>query len=190
MKYFLILSLLINVVLSYLLLTRGPEKEVRERLVIETHAEGPKVEIKTLEEKPTKPKKVIKEKNSEGREFIVGQGPDPQEVQEAAEAMEEERMTFFNEVLGVKEEEIAEHNRLRQDFFKKTADFWQKNPTLEPSFEERRKLIKMEEEYHSQLEKLYGKGRWEKYQKFRNDYNQKGYKKQMEDNQPFIFMGL
>lgn len=187
MKYFLITSLIANVVLGFLLFKRTPEKEVIERVVIETHADRPKVEVKTIEEKSTK---AVKEKKSEGSELMQGPGPDPQDIQDAAEAMEEERMTFFNEVLGVREEEIAEHNRLRHEFFKKTSEFWQKNPSLEPSFEERKKLIKMEEDFHAQLEKLYGKSRWEKYQKFRNDYNQKGYKRQLEDNQPFIFMGL
>jgi hypothetical protein len=187
MKYFLILSLLINVVLTFILLTSEPQKEVRERLIIETHAKGPREEVKTIEKKSSTS---LKKKKTDSPEMVMGPGPDPQEVQEAAEEMEEARMTFFTETLGVREEEIAEHNRLRHEFFKKTSQFWQNNPTLEPSFEERKKLIKMEEDFHAQLEKLYGKSRWEKYQKFRNNYNQKGYKKQMEENQPFIFMGL
>ena len=48
----------------------------------------------------------------------------------------------------------------------------------------------MEENFYGKLEKLHGKKNWERYQKFRENYNQKGYKKQMDEGMPFIFMGL
>ena len=115
---------------------------------------------------------------------------DSHEIQEAGEKMESDRVEFMSTELGMSEDKIAQHNKIRDEFFKKTAEFWQKNPMRELNFKERRQMIELEEEVHRKLEKLHGKKNWERYQKFRESYNQKGFKKQMEDGQPFLFMGL
>jgi hypothetical protein len=93
--------------------------------------------------------------------------------------------------LGMSEDKISEHNRIREEYFRKTSKFWEnKNPMREPTFDERKKMIQLEEEFHRNLEKLHGKKNWEKYQKFREGHNQRGFQKQIDENQPFLFMGI
>lgn len=191
-KVLLAISIILNLIFGYFLLKEKPEKEFieRERLIIETHP--PKKEVnKPIDVRPVNPDysnpPKEEKKKADPPEF---RGLDHYEFQDSGEKMESERMEFFTETLGLSEEKIAEHNKIRDDFFKKTTLFWQKNPMRELSFKERRQLLEMEEEFHLKLEKLHGKKNWEKYQKFREDYNSKGYKKQMEDGQPFIFMAL
>jgi hypothetical protein len=185
MKVLLGLSLLMNLVLGTFLVMRQPGKEIieKERLIIETHStqDAPSVPA---------PNALPQKEDKKKIDPPVFGGLDNHEFQDAGEKMESDRMEFFTEDLGMPEEKVFQHNKLREDFFKQTALFWQKNPTRELSFEERRQMIKMEENFHKKLEKLHGKKNWEKYQKFREEYNSKGYKKQMEDGQPFLFMGL
>lgn len=191
MKIFLGLSLAINMILGYLLLTRKPEREVIERVIIETHADRDKKinseplpnpiktkDPKSLSEKPTE------EKLPEYQTF------GPSEFQDAAEKMEFERTDFLTHKLGLSEEQMAQHRQLREEFYQSTAALWPKKPMQEPSFDERRKMIDVEENFHKQLEKLHGKKNWERYQKYRESYNEKGFKLQTEENRPFTFMGI
>lgn len=186
MKVVLGLSIVLNLVLAYFV-AKKPEIIEKERLVIETHVE-PRTEVVTTKAAAPAPlPKSNTEKKKDAPEFV---GLDNHEFQEAGEKMEADRVEFMTETLGMSEEKIAKHNKLREEFFKKSAQFWQKNPMRELTFKERRQLIEMEEEFYANLEKLHGKKNWEKYQKFREEYNSRGYKKQMEDGVPFLFMGL
>lgn len=197
MKIILSISIILNIILGYKIISGKPETPVKERLIIETHAEPRKEVVKPVETRgkvvsPVPPKKEQEEekkekKDMEPAEFI---GFDSYELQDSGERMETRRTDFMINELGMTEEKIQQHKELRNDFFKETSKFYDKNPMGELSFEERRQLIDMEEMFHKRLEKLHGKDNWKRYQKFREDYNSKGYKKQMEDGQPFIFMTL
>ncbi|MFP5385794.1 MAG: hypothetical protein ACLGHN_06915 [Bacteriovoracia bacterium] len=194
MKILLAISLVTNIVLGYVLISRKPEKEVVERLIIETHPKTSQAEESSVTTKAAAPAvkpvakgKEEKKKQVDPPEFV---NMDSYELQDAGEKMESDRMDFLTVQLGLSQEKISEHNRIRDQFYKESSKFWQKNPMRELSFKERREMLEMEEEFHSKLEKLYGKENWKRYQKYREDYNSKGYQKQMEDGQPFIFMGL
>lgn len=188
-KLVLGVSLLANIILGYSLLTKKTETQIVERKIIETHAEK-QTEVTPVETRGhvvTDVKEKKKKKVEALPDFAVH---DQSEFQDAGEKMEADRMEFLQDKMGLSEDKIAAHNKIRDEYFQKTAEFWKKNPMRELSFEERRKMIEMEEALHSKLEKLHGKKNWERYQKFRDSYNQKGFKKQSEDNIPFIFMGL
>lgn len=181
MKIILGVSLLLNIVLAFFVMGKKTETKVveRERLIIETHA-APAAPA-------AKPEVTEKKKDPAPAEFVPLES---HEFQSAGEQMESDRVEFLTEKLGMSEDKIAEHNKIRDEFFKESTKFWQKNPMRELSFKERRQMLEMEEKVHARLEKLHGKKNWERYQKYREEYNLKGFKKQAEENQPFIFMGL
>jgi hypothetical protein len=187
MKKLLLASVIINIILGYHLVFNRKEPKVIERLIIETHPankrDGEKVEVK----------EVVKEKKKKSTSDDSGGAPfihDSEDFQLAGEKMEERRKEFFSEKLGTTEEKIAEHNRLRDEFYQQSALFWQKNPMRELSFRERREMIDLEEVLYKKLEKLHGKENWQRYLKFRESYNEKGQKRQIEEGEPFIFMGI
>ncbi len=188
MNFFLGVSLLLNIVLAFFVMGKKTETKVveRERLIIETHA-APASAAATTNTPATKPEETEKKKDSHKQEFFPLES---HEFQTAGEQMESDRVEFLTEKLGMSEDKIAEHNKIRDEFFKESTKFWQKNPMRELSFKERRQMLDMEEKVHARLEKLHGKKNWERYQKYREEYNLKGFKKQAEENQPFIFMGL
>ncbi len=187
MKILLGVSLILNFVLGYLVLTKNEEKPPLERIIIETHAkkEPPQAEKKKLSSVVSIPKEEKKEDAPpELSEFM------PSEFQEAGEKMEHDRTDYFIQKLGFSEDQVNEHNRLRQEYFQQTSDMWPKDSMRELTFEERRKLIDLEENFHKKLEKLHGKKNWDNYQKFREKYNEQGFKLQSEENRPFVFMGI
>ncbi len=185
MKIGLGVSLLLNLVLAYFVVNKKTEFVERERVIIETHAAPIKV-TETKNSSPEANKAPPRKEDSPPPMYPL----ESQEFQEAGEQMESDRVSFLTEKLGMTEEKITQHNKIRDEFFKETTKFWQKNPMGELSFKERRLMLEMEEKFHARLEKLHGKKNWEKYQKYREQYNMKGFKQQSEENRPFIFMGL
>ena len=190
MKLILALSLIGNVVLGYFLLSAKEEAPRLERVIIETHAEGRSEKTTPRETKKVPGFNLEKEEQKTSAPLPEIPHFEAVEFQDAGEKMETDRNEFFIQQLGMSEEKIAEHQRLREEFHRKSSEFWAKKPMQEPSFDERRKMIDLEEEYHQSLEKLHGSKNWERYQKFRENYNQKGFKEQTEENRPFIFMGI
>ena len=120
MKILLTLSLCINFVLGYFLFFKKTEKEIVERVIIETHKDHGSHEV-TQMTSPTVAKenqvspKIEKVANEPSEIFGIEQ----EEVQEAGDKMETDRVDFFTNKLGMSEDKIAEHNRLRDEFFKK-----------------------------------------------------------------------
>jgi hypothetical protein len=193
MKIVLALSLGLNLLLSGWLFFKktADDGSVPERLVIQDFPEATPQQVLGNNSPAIKNPSAQNEKDPPKQLDLTVLAPsDPVEVQEAGERMETDRQEFMLQKLRVTEKKLSKHNELREDFFKRTSAFWQKNPMRELSFEDRRKLIEIEEDYHRSLEKLYGRKNFERYQKFREAYNQKGFKRQMEDNRPFLFMGL
>ena len=186
MKGILGFSVFLNLVLGYFLLTK---KDPETQIVVEKETVVRPILVKQeVSEAPASPKREkTEEKKKDLQDFA---NFEQSEFQDAGEKMENDRHEFFTEKLGMTEDKIAEHNRLRDEFFRQTSSFWQKDPTRELTFKERRQMIDMEESYHAKLQKLHGKKNWENYQKYRERYNAKGFKKQQEENQPFLFMGL
>ncbi|HXH29704.1 MAG TPA: hypothetical protein VNJ01_02715 [Bacteriovoracaceae bacterium] len=111
-----------------------------------------------------------------------------EDVTELAGTMEHEKQQYLEKELQVAPEKVKRHQRLKEDFFKASMKFDQEFPNQEPTLKQRRQLLDMEEKYTSDLEQLYGKDNWERFEKYRRRYNQQGLKKQREENQPFIFM--
>ena len=194
MKIVLAISLILNVVLGIFLTKKEEQKPVLERLIIETH-EKPK-EVKLNETRghvvqdvnpAPKTKEKKKEEEIKAPEFYSFENDD---FQDAGEKMEAERVEFLTTKLGLPEEKVAKHKELREQYFKDTTKFWNKSPMGEMSFKDKRRLVDLEEKLYQDLEKLYGKKNWDKYQKYREDYNQRGFKNQQEQNQPFLFMGI
>lgn len=190
-KIILTISLVTNFTLAYFLVSKKDEPKL-ERIVIETPAEKP-VSVETTVSTTASAPKVMPEVKEEKRPMLSANYhdmPAESEIREASEKMETDRQEFMMNELGMTEDKIAQHNKIRENFFKKTSSFWKKNPMRELTFKERRKLIEFEEEFHNNLIKLHGEKNWAKYQKFREKYNEKSFKSQMEDNRPTVFMGL
>lgn len=188
MKIVLAISLILNVVLGIFLVGKK-NTPVMERTIIETHGEPRQVKMRETRAHLVSP--VDEKEKKESQETL----PEPMdidqvEVQDAGERMENERAEFLHNELQIPEATLKEHQKLRNQYFQASGELWKASSTGELSFDQKRELIDMEEKLHQDLEKLYGKKNWERYQKYRENYNKRGLKKQSEDNHPFIFMGL
>lgn len=192
MKILLSLSIVLNIALAAVLFLQ--KNQVRyEKVIVETHGDS-NAKVHTDEVK-TSFASVKREKPSSeapADEDIVPQ-PVPvgeEEMVETHQKMESERTEFMTQELGLSPEVVFEYQRLRNEYFAKTSSLWKGDPFGELSFESRRNMLAMEEKLHKDITGLLGKKNWDRYQKFRETYNRRGFEKQVEENQPFLFMGL
>lgn len=201
MKIVLVLSLILNFVFAYFLVGKKETTPVMERVIIETHSEPRRVEIKEarghvveeLKKAPTPTPSAQKEKEQESQTNFpiaaIGDINDV-EVMDAGERMERRRMDFLTNELNLSEEVLQKMNQLKSAYYQKQNQYWEKNKTMEPSFDQRREMIDMEEKLYQDMEQVLGKRNWERYQQFRQRHNARGFKERRGTNDPFIFMGI
>ena len=182
MRIALFISLVLNLYLGYLV-ARKDELPPLERIVIETKEVIKEVPV-AVTGAPVTPKPETKPSAPAGPMDVLHS----EDVTEIAKGMEQEKREFLEKDLRLPAEKITQHQKLREAFFKASMKFDQEFPNQEPTLGQRRQLLDLEENYYKQLELLYGKNNWERFEKYRRSYNQQGLKKQREENQPFIFM--
>lgn len=186
MKWLLALSLILNGVMAFLLLRPTPAPV--ERLIIETHGPvAPKVyETRAHEVAPMPQKSEEKkaEKPSQTASLI-----DEKTFDELSEKVESDRTEFLTQELGLSLETIEKGQSLKAQYQRAMGKFFEKSE--EPSFDERRKMIALEEKLHNDLRDLFGPKKWERYQRYRDKYNKASHRRTSDnENMPLMYMGL
>jgi hypothetical protein len=178
MKIILLLSLILNGVLLYLYFEEKDQPPL-ERIIMEKHVERiPKAQSLAKPRPDKVTKSISKEKTpDEDAQFpLVG---DQVTFERSVDDMEMVKKDFFfkNEIPEKFEIQKAE---ILGDYYKMSSAVYSKHPAgMSMSFDEKHKLIDMEEKAHKKIEKLFGKEKWSKYKIFVDSYNKKlieGYK--------------
>lgn len=194
MKILLTLSLLLNLVLMGWALTRPSVSELASEDFEEVSATEETFPKAVAEEMDEEPSIAVTPKKAPVNEVEVNEEPsslelDAYEFGVSADKTEQERSEFLLRTLQISEEVIQKHEKLREQYNHALAKTFGQE-YKEPSIAERRQLLDIEEKYLEELEKLYGKENWKKFEDFRQKYNSNGFKKQAAEKVPFIFMGL
>lgn len=197
MKILFALSLLGNIILGYLYFTRSPEIIV-EKTIVESHpgkdsrtrvkpVQGPQTFGPGRQDHPSDDN--AKSANSGPKPFE----PDPHiehDFAVAAEKVEQDKQEFLTQELKLDQSTLLIERKLKEEHLREIDEIFRRTGQREMTFNDRRKLIDLEERLHHDLRNLYGPKKWEKYQKFRERYNSRGFKDQNEADPPFIFMSL
>ena len=183
MKFFLALSIILNGVLLYLYLEEKNQPPI-ERIIMETHERREvtatsKKDSKLLPElkesiTPIKPGvsdlKTKSKKDKNAAFAIIG---DEVSFDRAAYEMDLAKKDFFDKI-ELPEEKVEKKTEIMSNFYNKSGEYYKKNKSsMGMSFKDRRELLNMEEQAHSQIEKIYGKEKWQKYKDFVDGYNNK-----------------
>jgi hypothetical protein len=179
MKWALLSSLAINLVLAVQLYQRGQSYPPLEKLIIEQHAEvdlGSKSATTTQVVEPGS-KSTVKERPqlpAAGATWGFSEGPEVEELRLHAEKMQLDRQEYLTQRLELSATQIEAVDKLKANFHQEANQFYQASGLVgELSFEERRRLIDLEEKLHQDIAKTMGEKKWQQYQKYRQQYNQK-----------------
>ena len=177
----LILSLILNGVLSYQLLQKKEvvREEVVEKVVVKR--EGPRI----IE------KKVIVKVPGETTEAV--QAPrdfDEKDMEDVVVDVNKDREDFLVGKLGFTEKEFKEIESVKQRFYEKSQKIIPQNGPGMLTLQQRKALIALEEERDAEYARTLGAKKWQEWETYRDSYNQKMFKQMIKDNGVIVPMEI
>jgi hypothetical protein len=180
MKWILFLSLLLNGVLIVLLI-REKARPPLERIIIETVQLRPK-------ELPAETSKTPEKEILAPEAPNKSPSPGPEVMRSMREKKDNTRKDFLMGELGFSEEDLAQMARLKELHQLEIEKVMRSDKSQDGQFSlsSRKKLINLEQRYLENVRKFLGPSRWERYERFRAEFNQRG--SEESENVPFVFM--
>ena len=181
MKWLLILSLVANGILTFQLLQKDVvvREEVVEKIVVK-HADPLVVE-----------KKIIVKVPGEGAEAIIPPREyDEKEMEDVVVNVTKDREDFLVGKLGFSERQFKDVESVKQRFFDKYQKIIPQNSPGYLTLEQRKAIIALEEERDAEYEKTLGGKKWKEWESFRDNYNQKMFKKMIKENGVIVPMEI
>lgn len=181
MKWLLLLSLLINGVLTYQLLQENEvvREEVVEKIVVK-RAEPVVVEKKVIVKVPgeTNP-----EPTPAPREF------DDKDMEDVVVNVTKDREDFLVGKLGFSDKQFKDVENVKQRFFEKYQKLIPQNMGYLTT-KQRKAIIELEEERDAEYARALGDKKWKEWESFRDSYNKKMFKKMIKENGVIVPMEI
>ena len=172
MKFLFILSLIFNGVLGFLYY---PEKSrpPLERIVVEEKTVVKKVTTPPVASAMEVAKPASNKESKVENDFQPIMPGDEHGLQMAVEDLETVKKDFFLKQ-DISEKTLKKEEETMQELYQKTAPIYQKHPTgITLTFDERRKIIDLEEEAQNKIRSLFGEEKWSEYKNFVDRHNKK-----------------
>ncbi|MFL5786256.1 MAG: hypothetical protein ACJ76H_16675 [Bacteriovoracaceae bacterium] len=174
MKWALVLSLLLNGVLGWRLLNQKEvvREEIVEKIVVKK-AEPEIIEKKVIVEVP-KEKAPLEGTVVHQTEF------DERDMNDSVEQVSHDREEYLHNQLQLTPEELKEIEAVKQKYVQRfmTAIPHKKGII---TLDDRKKLLVLEEQRDAEFARIMGQKKWDSFTKYRDNYNQKVYKKGIKE---------
>ena len=193
MNIILILSVLLNFALGFLY-WKESSKPGLERSIVETHEEPRIVEKKIYVKVPSRPLDTNRKKLTENEPQSAGVPSgqmtefDPKVYEQSVEKVTQDREVFMQESLDLTPEDLQKIEKVKKDFYKEADQLIL--GMSEPTIEQRRQLLDLEESREAEFARIMGREKWEKFKKYRDDYNRKSFDRQADEQSVFIPMDI
>lgn len=174
------MSMVLNAVLGFKLYLNS-KKPALERIVVEEKIIEKQVPVLAPPTGPAVlPSKIVEQKKTSEKEaqpgMYAGIPVSEAEWQDEIDKVEVARQRFF-EKENIDPSVIEKASKIKIEFQKKQQALFKDVYPGELPLEKRRQQIDLEEKYQKDMQQLFGKSKWEKFEAFRNRYNQSLYKK-------------
>jgi hypothetical protein len=175
MKYFLALSLLLNLILTvHWFRTRLPPSSpdsYPSTANLELETKGEKLGKKSIARSET-PSSVAQAVTTNSEPHDAKPSEDMLVPEEEVEEMEGIRRGFLEEV-EVSEEVLSQKNKILNRLFKASQKIIAAKEMTEITLEDRKQLLALEEQAFRDIEKVFGKKQWQRYKQRVDAYNRK-----------------
>jgi hypothetical protein len=175
-KTLLILSLIVNVVLGVLYFQKNKEPPI-ERFVLEnnTYRGTPSNEALAGPVAPKRPhaKAAMMVNTNDAETFTAGE--------KVAEIVSHDRLEYLTDKLHLSQQDLDEIEQIKNRYFNKIQKLAPIKQGGDRSIDQRRRMLEIEGERDQEMIRLMGQKRWNKFNKFKNDYNQQKFQDQAGD---------
>lgn len=176
MKWFLIISVTLNVFLIFKL-SSNPAKQVETApKVIVKKAPSKVIERKVYVEVPVEKKKATEASGPTGRMIEF----DEKDMEDVVARVNQDREDFLIGELGLTPTDYEKIEAVKNRYIKRYQEILPKDHYGDLTLEQRQALLNLDMEREEDFARTMGEAKWQKFQKFRNDYNQKMFSKGME----------
>ena len=171
-KILLILSLIGNVVLGILYFQKNKAPPI-ERFVLEnnTYRDIPRAE--PLPPKRPHAQAAMMVNTNDAETFTAGE--------KVAEIVSHDRHEYLTDKLHLSQQDLDEIEQIKNRYFSKIQKLAPIKQGGDRSIDQRRRMLEIEVERDQEMIRLMGQKRWNKFNKFKNDYNQQKFQDQAED---------
>lgn len=181
MKWILILSLILNCVLTIGILQKKEvvREEVIEKVIVK-HARPEIIEKKVIVNVPG----LAPVADSGIQDF------DEKEMEDVVVDVNKDREDFLVGKLGFTEKQLKDVESVKQHFYEKYQRLIPQNGAVMLTLEQRKAIISLEEERDAQYARALGRKKWQEWESFRDNYNQKMFKKMMKEKGVIVPMEI
>lgn len=196
MKFLLTLSLLCNFVLGFFYFSTGPESPVRVKKRPKSHLAEKyptAVEVSPERERFKRPNKSKNLPDADQSLVRFSHQHDVEELNHQVEKMQSDRQEYLTTQLQLTPAQLETVEKLKQKYNQQSNAIYQKGGVQgEMSFDDRKRLIAVEEKLHQEISRVLGEKNWVKFQKFRQQYNKKLIQQAQDsaEPQPMMLMDL
>lgn len=177
MKWILAASLLLNLTLSFLLV-RTTSDTAPEPVVIE------KITPKVVE-KVVYQTREVKVQADAPKEKDAPAESGPQDFEDRFERLKEEREELFYRQ-GFSAQEVQRIDEIKEKFNARYLEVIPVDQGPNLTFEQRRRIIDIEEGREKEFEKVFGQKRWEKFRRSQEEYNKKQFDEMRSSDKIFV----
>jgi hypothetical protein len=174
MKWVLLVSLILNGVLGWKLLT---QKEIVREEIVE------KVVVKQAEPEIIEKKVIVEVPKEKPAEEAVVPGPvefDERDMTDVVEEVTQARNDFLQNQLQLTDKDMKSIESVKQRYIQKYMEVIPPNHRGSITLEQRKKMLELEEERDGEYARVFGQKKWDAFNRFREEYNQKMYKQGMK----------
>jgi len=171
-KILLIVSLIVNVVLGVLYFKNNEEPPI-ERFILEnnTYKDIPRVE-------PL----LTKQPHAQGAMMVnTNDAQTASNGEKVAEIVSHDRLEYLTDKLHLSQQNLDEIEEIKNRYFSKIQKLTPNKQGGDRSIDQRRRMLEIEVERDQEMIQLMGQKRWNKFNKFKNDYNQQKFQDQAGD---------
>lgn len=184
MKLLLTLSLCLNALLLYRVLTQKEEVVVQEKVVVK-RVKPEVIERKVYVEVPVKAKK-----SPEEGPKVTSVEFDEKDMEDLVSKVAQDRDDYLTGELGFTPSDYQKVQKVKEAFHKKYQQIIPPNHFGDLTIEQRRQLLALDEERDQEMARVVGEKKWKQFQKFRDEYNRKMLSKQVSEKGIIIPMEI
>ncbi|MES2525451.1 MAG: hypothetical protein V4598_00125 [Bdellovibrionota bacterium] len=181
MKWILLLSFILNGVLGYQLLNR---KEIVREEIVE------KVVVKSATPQVIEKKVIVKVPGESAEAAPSPREFDEKDMEDVVVNVTKDREDFLVGKLNFSEKQFKDIEQVKNRFYEKYQKIIPQNGPGYLTLEQRKAIIALEEERDAEYERALGGKKWKEWESFRDNYNQKMFKRMIKDNGVIVPMEI
>jgi hypothetical protein len=171
-KTLFIISLIVNVVLGVLYFQKNKEPPI-ERFILENNTYRGTPRVEPLPSKRPHAQGAMMVNTNDAQTASNGE--------KVAEIVSHDRHEYLTDKLHLSQQDLDEIEQIKNRYFSKIQKLAPIQQGGDRSIDQRRRMLEIEGERDQEMVQLMGQKRWNKFNKFKNEYNQQKFQDQAGD---------